>query len=622
MSKRLINEKRFRAFNAELTALEGDGLLDASTAERIRAMFDVVPADARAWPRLIFLTLSTLALVMLAMAVFLLIGFNWKWLAPCWKTMIVLGSLGATFAAACITRWKDRPILAELLFFAVALLYGAGIWQIAQIFHISSHYPQGLWCWAVGVWILAFAARTPILPIFAAILLAVWAACEVSFTGVGPGLWRDAFPAWPNLAYTLPIFSGIGWLFARKRSMNVAARYYAAAFFFWGVLFPFAWNMDEATFWFWVVWSGLFVLARFFYLRISPLSIELILLAAALLWVSVYELNEDILPNATGWAIALTVLGNLLALTLAFGLMRRRGSDAGKCFALGVFYFIVWALVRYFDLFGDFGGMLGAAAVFAFLAVTLFASGIVWSRIAKKRAETASPSDCAPVDPLAPTASAVSPRYLAGGAVVLTILCAALFQSAVLGEMILSRTVGFRGAAKISVETAPVDPRDLFRGDYVTLNYDFTDIRGERWRFVDGQRKTERLFDASELSNFSSREKSGRTVYTVMEKSDDGVWRPVKMTLKRPESGLFLKGYCDGGRVKYGLDAFYVQAGTGREIEDAIRENTPSAAARREADSEDSPDTDAPSSKRVLVDLLVKPNGSARIENLRVVPRN
>lgn len=54
---------------------------------------------------------------------------------------------------------------------------------------------------------------------------------------------------------------------------------------------------------------------------------------------------------------------------------------------------------------------------------------------------------------------------------------AALIQFALLAAMIVDRVQILRNGAEIALQTHPVDPRDLLRGDYVRLGYDISDVR-------------------------------------------------------------------------------------------------------------------------------------------------
>ena len=65
---------------------------------------------------------------------------------------MVLGTITSTYAFAFSLRYKrNAAARSETVFFLGCLLYGAGIWLVAQAFHINSHYPDGVWWWAIGV---------------------------------------------------------------------------------------------------------------------------------------------------------------------------------------------------------------------------------------------------------------------------------------------------------------------------------------------------------------------------------------------------------------------------------------------------------------------------------------
>ena len=63
--------------------------------------------------------------------------------------------------------------------FLGCLLYGAGIWLVAQVFHLDAHYPDGVWWWAVGVLPFALCLDTLLLHCLLVALLGLWAGMEV-----------------------------------------------------------------------------------------------------------------------------------------------------------------------------------------------------------------------------------------------------------------------------------------------------------------------------------------------------------------------------------------------------------------------------------------------------------
>ncbi len=99
------------------------------------------------------------------------------------------------------------------------------------------------------------------------------------------------------------------------------------------------------------------------------LPIGLVLLMVILLFWHLL-IGEPLLP---------TIVANVAMLFLAAWLMGvGLREDRGLPFAAGVLYFLLWAVVRYVDLFGDFGGMLGAALMFFLCGGALFGVALYW----------------------------------------------------------------------------------------------------------------------------------------------------------------------------------------------------------------------------------------------------
>lgn len=59
------------------------------------------------------------------------------------------------------------------------MLFGAGIWLVAQIYHIEEHYPNGFLIWGLGAMALAWALPSVARAILAVLLLVLWNGFEV-----------------------------------------------------------------------------------------------------------------------------------------------------------------------------------------------------------------------------------------------------------------------------------------------------------------------------------------------------------------------------------------------------------------------------------------------------------
>jgi hypothetical protein len=78
-------------------------------------------------------------------------------------------------------------------------------------------------------------------------------------------------------------------------------------------------------------------------------------------------------------ALVPTVLANVAMIgcglwLIAVGLRE----DRGRPFTAGVLYILLWAVLRYVDLFASFGGMLGASLMFFLCGATLFGVALYW----------------------------------------------------------------------------------------------------------------------------------------------------------------------------------------------------------------------------------------------------
>jgi uncharacterized membrane protein len=347
----------------------------------------------------------------------------------------------------------------EIVFFVGCLFYGAGIWLVAQIFHLSAHYPDGVWWWAVGVLPFALTLDTILLHLLLAFLLALWAGLEIlNFNHLGAWLF-GRWMALPNAAYSLPVMAALGLLWAYRRQAVPAVGVYVLLITWWVLLQPFAWRWsDNPTYFIGSVGALLLIVAEA-HPRGSRMAIPyrlygVLLAAGALVPISFYGFNADYarslreggqvqtlailllaattiafvawrntrrdpdapaaawvrellqqqwLPiglvllmafcsvsanlenagdiNETAQILVPTVAANIAMVAVAIWLMRiGLRDDRGRPFTAGVVYFLLWSVLRYFDLFGDFGGMIGAALMFLTCGAALLGLANYWRR--------------------------------------------------------------------------------------------------------------------------------------------------------------------------------------------------------------------------------------------------
>jgi uncharacterized membrane-anchored protein len=157
-----------------------------------------------------------------------------------------------------------------------------------------------------------------------------------------------------------------------------------------------------------------------------------------------------------------------------------------------------------------------------------------------------------------------------------------VFQIALLLSIVGKYQYIAASGMSVTLKTAPVDPRDLFSGDYVRLHYEISEINKQHVQqdIADG------LDDVP--------------VYVVLEKKTHPWFEAVGVYQQPPrlrEGQALLRGtllyqdeYAGTLHIDYGLNRFYLQENTGREWEQK---------------------------PFLLVDLRVTESGDAIIERLR-----
>lgn len=167
-----------------------DEIITEGQARNLRSRY---PENAAALPWTLIL-FSSLGAVIFGLGVILLFAYNWHAIPKFGKLAIVFGALAAAHGAGLWFHQRSTRFrgLGEGLTVLGTMLYGAGIWLVAQIYHIQEHYPNAFLFWALGALALAWALPSVAQALVAAVLLTVWSGCE----GLG---FRSPLPLAPVL---------------------------------------------------------------------------------------------------------------------------------------------------------------------------------------------------------------------------------------------------------------------------------------------------------------------------------------------------------------------------------------------------------------------------------------
>jgi len=176
LPSRKVSRHTFDWLEVESRCWVERGVLDESARTRILSEYDTESLPHRGT-----MALTLIAVLMCAIGILLVIGYNWERIPPAVKVAMILTSVAAAFGGAAAAYARKRHTLGEVLAFAGTLLFGNGIWLVAQVLHIQGHFPDAFLWFAVGSLVAAFLVESVAIGVGAAILAGVWIISEASF---------------------------------------------------------------------------------------------------------------------------------------------------------------------------------------------------------------------------------------------------------------------------------------------------------------------------------------------------------------------------------------------------------------------------------------------------------
>lgn len=620
----------FREWLAKESQLwQDEGILQLGQRDRILGRY---PEQENATGRMAFV-LRTFGVLLLGAALLLVIGHNWDDLSRTGRLTTVVAGLCGLQGIGLWYLHRDSRQGSVLGALAGCIMFGAAIALTGQIYHLDAHQPDALLAWCVGSLPFAILLDSTLLYVGGLLLACCWLGAETShsFRSFLPGYSQDPRPlfflliapaalaayrrhrpllagavAWSLMAawiwrwelsaqyMLLPLviaslhevgdarargwrfIGGLGAAIATmvigEISLPLSGRFFATGN-------PACWLILGGA----AVALGLAVRSRQL-LRIWPAGIALAILLIGL-GHELFGKDNDV------FQVLAIATGNVATLVLSVWLIRL-GLTEGRLrpYVYGSLVFLLWLIVRYADISKDLG-MLTMAAFFALLGVILFVLARVW-RTQREAYQPEVTKDYRPAW-LESAIAFVTPhrRTLLWTAVAL--------QVATIGWMVWHHRQPGDSGERIVLRCRPVDPRDLLKGEYVILSYDFSTVTKEHERGLlaeipqllptpNGSGATERQFWDLPWD---------MTIYVPLKRLPDGSALAGEPTFRRPKDGLYLQGLTRGSQLRFGIEAYYVKEGEGRKWEDLARRG------------------------ELAAEIGILPDGRAGVVSLKAVPK-
>lgn len=145
-------------------------------------------------------------------------------------------------------------------------------------------------------------------------------------------------------------------------------------------------------------------------------------------------------------------------------------------------------------------------------------------------------------------------------------IAAVILQAIVLLSMIAKQELLLKNGTKVMLKCVPVDPRSLFSGDYVRLNYEISEIRK-------GETETEKKkfddFSEDDTIYVALIKNKADQYYTIADygKSADGLKKNYTFILKGTVEEVY-----STLRIRYGIETYFVPQKEGKDIETNMAE--------------------------------------------------
>ena len=602
--------ERVRAWLNEETAIwTKEGLIGEAQRERILARYP----DEAGSGRMTFV-LRTLGVIVLFASLLLVISHNWTELGRGGRMGAVTGVLVLLQGIALAYFLRERPTGSLLGHLASCAGFGAAIITTGQVFHLDNHSPDAVLAWALGILPIVLLLRSALLHILYLVLIGTWYGMKTSITEQAPALaylaliaptaWAAYFRrpsnigginflqvadaalvaavAW-SFAFLLLILCGTyqvlpaavislplaiaalhlpgdprarGWRFVGM--LALAGQFLALGDF--DDIVRNLWRSQAGEFMPWntLPWlsypTSALVLLALWIRRKGTGRAEAILAATGIVLGLLPRIG---LPEALGQSL-LVSSANIAALGMAAYLMHL-GLSEGRLrpYTYGALLFFVWLGWRYSDYQEELG-YLGMAAVFAAIGIGLFVLARVWRNRKSEPVVERVPEMGS--DPLAPWFE----RALRQAKPL--VIATHVAQLAVIGWMVWHHFEPLRNGQRILLRVEPVDPRDMLRGDYVVLGYDFSVMSDKDAKEVAVEMTEMGVSTVSLRQN--SRLPGDTDIYLPLKVGADGVAAPAgRPSIHPPLEGPFLVGKTRYSSLRFGIEAFYVTEGEGKKWE-------------------------------------------------------
>lgn len=346
--------------------------------------------------------ISTIGSILLGIGAILFVASNWGGIPDFLKILILAGSTFGAYYLGYLFKYdkQNLPKVGASLFFLGALLFGASIFLIAQMYNINANNHTLLLIWLIGVLPLVYAFGSESIAALSALLLYIWIGLFIFRNGEPSEYVLFALPA-IYLSSGALLFS-IGGLHYFMPAMQKVARIFRLAGLKVSMLSLFLltfefFSKDHAGIYYYGYSRGIENMTAQLNAGIVIFSILAIIGLVANMFFNPSKSKTNILENGTALgligftlfffffpaeSVIYTVIYNLIfaLLTVFLIFIGYQKSDI-KIVNVGIFWMSIFIFARYFDFFWD---LMDRSLFFIVGGIILVLGGIALERKRKQ----------------------------------------------------------------------------------------------------------------------------------------------------------------------------------------------------------------------------------------------
>lgn len=178
-TKKHSNSRYHPWLHEQLVRWRQEDLISEAQASVLGARYPL-PQSSASWGKVI---VAAFGAIILGLGVILIFAYNWQGMHRFTKMGLVLCALIFAHGSAVYLKYYSAHgslhKIGESLHLLGSMLFGAGIWLVAQIYHIDAHYPNGILLWSMGCLAMAWALGSSAQAFLALTFIVLWGGFEL-----------------------------------------------------------------------------------------------------------------------------------------------------------------------------------------------------------------------------------------------------------------------------------------------------------------------------------------------------------------------------------------------------------------------------------------------------------